>query len=231
MKRFTIRLNSTFKMKESNEDERSKTVAIIVAHPDDETLWAGGTLLLHPLWDCFIISLCRGSDPDRAPKFTKTLVQLDAKGKMGDLDDGVEQKELSESEVENTILNLLPPIHYDLIITHNPNGEYTRHIRHEETSRAVIHLWDKGKISSKELWTFAYEDGNKQYFPKAIESASLYTHLPTTIWQTKYKIITESYGFNKDSWEAQTTPEEEAFWSFDNSIDAERWLDKGGIKL
>jgi len=28
--------------------KNSKTVAIIVAHPDDETLWAGGTILNHP---------------------------------------------------------------------------------------------------------------------------------------------------------------------------------------
>lgn len=230
MKRFIIRLNSTSEMKETNEDEHSKTVAVIVAHPDDETLWAGGTLLLHPLWDCFIISLCRGSDPDRAPKFSKVLIQLDAKGVMGDLDDGVEQKPLLESEVESTILALLPPVHYDIVITHNPNGEYTRHIRHEETSKAVIHLWDKGQLTTNELWTFAYEDGQKQYLPKAIENASLFTHIPSTIWDNKYKIITETYGFNKNSWEAQVTPKEEAFWRFNNSIEAERWLDKGGIE-
>ncbi len=47
----------------------SKKVAIIVAHPDDETLWAGGTILSHPAWECFIICLCRGSDADRAPRF------------------------------------------------------------------------------------------------------------------------------------------------------------------
>ncbi len=218
-------------MKENKKDEHPKTVAVIVAHPDDETLWAGGTLLLHPLWDCFIISLCRASDPDRAPKFQKALTLLDAKGKIGDLDDGIEQKPLSESEIEDTILSLLPPIDYDLIITHNPNGEYTRHIRHEETSKAVIDLWDKGKITTKALWTFAYEDGNKKYLPKAIESASQYTRLPPTTWQSKYKIVTEGYKFNENSWEARATPKEEAFWEFNNSIEAERWLDKGGINL
>ena len=42
-----------------------KAVAVIVAHPDDETLWAGGTILSHPSWQWFIVCLCRGSDKDR----------------------------------------------------------------------------------------------------------------------------------------------------------------------
>lgn len=230
MKQFNIRLNSTSKMKENGEDEHSKTVAVIVAHPDDETLWAGGTLLSSPWWNCFIISLCRGSDPDRAPKFSKVLSQLNAQGIMGNLNDGPEQYPLAEKEIEETILKLLPSKNYDLIITHNPNGEYTRHIRHEETSKAVIDLWDKGEITTDKLWTFAYEDSNKAYLPKAITSATIFTPLAPTIWQTKYNIITETYGFNKNSWEAQVTPKEEAFWSFNNSIEAERWLDKGGIE-
>jgi len=188
-----------------------KTVAVIVAHPDDETLWAGGTILNNPSWECFIISLCRKNDTDRAPKFYKVLKNLNAKGIMGDLDDGAEQTPLPEKEVEKAILALLPQNHFDLIITHNPKGEYTKHLRHEEISKAVIMLWNKGIIISKELWTFAYEDGNKAYFPKAIKDASIYEILDQKIWLEKYRLITQTYGFDTHSWEAQTTPKEEAF--------------------
>ena len=118
----------------------TKTVVLIVAHPDDETLWAGGTILCHPSWKWFIVCLCRGSDIDRAPKFYKALKILKSDGIMGDLDDGPDQKSLDEQEVENAILDLLPPKYFDLIISHNPNGEYTRHIRHEEAGIAVIKL-------------------------------------------------------------------------------------------
>ena len=229
-KELSHQLNLISPMKENNADDSPKTVAVIVAHPDDETLWAGGTLLSHPLWNCFIISLCRGSDPDRAPKFQKLLVKLQAQGAIGDMDDGPEQKPIPEQEVEKNILALLPTRNFDLIITHNPNGEYTRHLRHEEISKAVIELWDKGEITSNELWTFAYEDGNKQYLPKAQPEASLYFPLPDTLWQTKYEIITKLYGFTTTSWEAQTTPKTEAFWKFSNPIEAERWLDQGGVK-
>lgn len=199
------------------DKKTSKSIALIVAHPDDETLWAGGTILSHPAWKWFILSLCRSSDPDRAPKFFQVLQILNAKGIMGDLDDGPDQIPMDKIEMQQTILKLLPILHFDLIITHNPHGEYTRHIRHEETGKAVIDLWQTDKISASELWTFAYEDGNKKYYPKPIKSADIIYTLSEKVWQKKYNIITETYGFNKDSFEAETTPKAETFWQFTNS--------------
>lgn len=210
----------------SSENKKSKSVAVIVAHPDDETLWAGGTILSHPSWQWLIVCLCRGSDNDRAPKFLKALQILGSEGIMGDLNDGPEQKPLDENELEHTILQLLPSMHFDLIISHNPNGEYTRHVRHEEISKAVIKLWHAGKISANELWTFAYEDGNKEYYPRPIENATYYRVLTKRIWLKKYSIITETYGFEKTSFEAETTPRAESFWQFTNSYDAQRWLNQ-----
>ena len=207
----------------------TKTVALIVAHPDDETLWAGGTILSHPSWQWFIVCLCRGSDKERAPRFYKALQVLKSEGIMGDLDDGPEQKPLDEKEVERAILDLLPPKHFDLIISHNPSGEYTRHVRHEEASKAVIKLWHAVKISANELWTFAYEDGGKKYYPRPIETAPICRILTKRIWLRKYSIITETYGFEKSSFEAETTPRAESFWQFTNSCDAKKWLNNGGV--
>lgn len=190
---------------------KQKSVALIVAHPDDETLWAGGTILNHPEWDCFVVCLCRGSDTDRAPKFNKALKMLKAKGIMGEIDDGPEQTPLDEKMLEDTILKLLPPQHFDLVITHDSQGEYTRHIRHEETGREVLKLWQSEKISATELWTFAYEDGNKKYYPQAVESSEIFQKLKNEIWMKKYRIITQTYGFTAESWEAKTTPLAESF--------------------
>lgn len=211
------------------EQKKSQTVVVIVAHPDDETLWTGGTILSQPSWNWFVISLCRSSDSDRAPRFFQALEALGAGGRMGDLDDSPEQKPLAAKEVQGAILRLLPRKHFDLIISHNPAGEYTRHLRHEEIGRAVILLWHAGKISANELWAFAYEDGGKQYLPRPVKTAPIYHILPERLWQRKYRIITATYGFEKNGFEAQTTPRAEAFWQFTASMDAWQWLDKEGI--
>ncbi len=207
-----------------------KNIVVVVAHPDDETLWCGGTMLLHPNSNWFVACLCRKNDSDRAPKFKKALAAFKAKGIMGNLDDSAEQLPLNKKVVKKAILTLLPKQNFDLILTHSPNGEYTRHRRHEEIGRAVIALWNEKKIDAKELWTFAFEDGNKKYFPQVIKSANILQKLPRNIWQEKYRIITEVYGFEKNGFEAKTTPKAEAFWKFETHMDAQKWLEREGIK-
>jgi LmbE family N-acetylglucosaminyl deacetylase len=201
---------------------------VLVAHPDDETLWAGGTILSHPSWNWYIVSLCRASDPDRAPRFYQALHELGAAGTMGDLDDGPEQTPLDTLLVQRIILGLLPPGRPDLLITHDPGGEYTRHRRHEETARAAIALWDTGRLAADELWTFAYEDGGRQYLPRPVGSAAIHMALPEPVWQHKFAIITRTYGFPEDGFEARTTPRSEAFWRFTQRAEAARWAEQGG---
>lgn len=205
---------------------QNKTVAIIVAHPDDETLWVGGTILSQPLCNWFVVCLCRGNDIERATNFKNALIEFKAEGIMGNIDDGPEQIPLDNEIIQKTILELLPRVQYDIIITHNPTGEYTRNLRHEEISKAVISLWKTKQITTNELWTFAYEDGNKTYLPKAIITSSIHLVLPKRIWQKKYNIITETYKFSNNSWEAETTPLIEAFWKFKDSVDADKWIIK-----
>jgi LmbE family N-acetylglucosaminyl deacetylase len=147
---------------------------------------------------------------------------------MGELNDRPEQIPLKDNEVQDMIKQLLPDLMYDLVITHNPDGEYTRHLRHEEISRAVINLWSNGLIAAKELWTFAYEDGHKSYFPKPRVNADFYHILEQCVYDLKYQIITLTYGFETSSWEAETTPQNEAFWYFPNPVKAMQWLIQGG---
>jgi LmbE family N-acetylglucosaminyl deacetylase len=198
---------------------------VIVAHPDDETLWAGGTLLSHPEWNCHVITLCRASDSDRAPRFFKALEQLGATGTMGDLDDSPDQIPLKCEDVEQGILALLPEESYDLIFTHGSNGEYTRHIRHEETSRSVMALWEAGKIRAPSLWTFAYEDGGGRYPPTPLMTADHVMQLSADTYRRKRRIITEIYGFGKESFELSAVSQEEAF----NSLQVQEGTSKRSV--
>lgn len=169
---------------------------------------------MHPEVKWTIVTLCRKSDPDRAPKFFKAIKEFNATGYMGDLDDGPEQNPLSNAWVQQTIMELLPFGKFELIITHSTSGEYTRHLRHEETAQAVLELWKSGRLGAEQIWSFAYEDGGQKYLPRADENADLQVKLPEHIWQEKYNIITKIYGFSKDSFEAKTTPKKEAFRCF-----------------
>ena len=197
-----------------------RRAAVVIAHPDDETLWCGGYILMHPRWRWRIVTLCRSSDPDRAAKFRRVLTRLEASGDMADLDDGPEQTPLFPAQVEDTVARLLGERHYDLVLTHGPSGEYTRHRRHEECCRAVVELWRLGRIDADQIWLFCYEDGGRAYLPRVRRDADRREALTNGVWLEKHRIVTELYGFPPESWEARATVREEGFRCFDSAAAA-----------
>jgi LmbE family N-acetylglucosaminyl deacetylase len=201
-----------------------ESVAVLVAHPDDETLWAGGTLLSEPTWLPFVWCACRAYDADRAPKFHRVLKQLGARGAMADLDDSPEQPPLADEQVEKSLLESLPTHSFDRILTHSPLGEYTRHQRHEDVARAVLRLWLRGSLSAAELWLFAYDDQGGSDLPRALENADIMFELSSEVWQRKHRLITQDYGFAETSWEARATPRREGFFRVTTVEHATAWL-------
>ena len=200
---------------EAGADPRPRA-AVVVAHPDDETLWCGGYILSHPelLWR--LVTLCRAADSDRAPRFRRVLQRFGAQGEMADLDDGPDQAPLPVEQVQETVARLMAGTSYDLILTHGPSGEYTQHRRHAECCQTVVELWRSGIIDTSRLWLFAYEDGDRAYLPRVRADADRREVLRDEVWIEKRRLITDLYGFGPESWEAQTTPREEGFWCFDS---------------
>ncbi len=201
---------------EMRSDPRPRA-AVVVAHPDDETLWCGGYILTHPEFLWRIVTLCRAADPDRAPRFCRVLQRLNAQGEMADLDDGPEQMPLPVELVQKTVARLLEGASYSLILTHGPKGEYTRHRRHEECCQSVLELWRSGCIHSGRLWMFAYEDGGRAHLPRVRDDADRREMLPERVWLEKRGIMTDVYGYSAESWEARSTPQEEGYWCFDSA--------------
>ena len=87
-------------------------------------------------------------------------------------------------------------------------------------------LWESKKLFAKEVWRFAYEDGDGKYLPRPVQNADLSIKLPDEIWQKKYDIIIDIYGFGADSFEAKTTPREEAFWCFGSNKKDQKQFNK-----
>ena len=204
-----------------------KNVAIIVAHPDDETLWAGGTILSNPNWNWKIFCLTREDDPDRAPRFQKVLSYYGASGEMDKLPDDPDQEPLKISEVTKSIMGLIGPHpDFDLVITHGLKGEYTRHRRHEEVSFAVTNMWLDEELNSRGIWLFAYEDGDGQNPPRPEEGSERFP-LSLELWRKKRYLVEEVYGFAPESWEARVNPRVEAFRKFETKKALREWLNGG----
>lgn len=201
-----------------------KKATVIVAHPDDETLWAGGTMLSHPEWKWRIFTLTRRNDPDRSAKFRKVLSFYGASGNMGELHDGPEQEPFDPAELRQAILELLGEDRsQDVLLTHGPEGEYTRHVHHEAVSLSVSDAWLEGKIDSEELWFFAYEDDQGKRLPRPRAGAELFS-FPRDIWEKKQQAVEEIYGFNSDDWEAKANQRAESFFIFKERDKLKRWL-------
>jgi LmbE family N-acetylglucosaminyl deacetylase len=184
---------------------------VIVAHPDDETLWAGGTILRHPDWEWLIISLCRSDDPDRAPRFQRAAERFGAEGLISDLDDSPRLMPLSPDlhEIKDRIIHLVPG-RADLVFTHGKKGEYTRHLRHEQVHAAVVEMVEAGDLSD-ELLFFAYDDCGGRCRPAPYEDAQIRLKLRSEEYLSKQSVVKHIYGFEPGSFEYEAAGPIEAF--------------------
>lgn len=132
---------------------------MIVAHPDDETLWGGSHLIDD---DYFVVCMSNGWHKKRSADFNRVLAQtgdphiiLDypdvrkdwtIEGKYGyEMDMYSTCREAMQSDIQL----LLSYKNWDEVVTHNPNGEYGKY-HHQQVSEMVTKAFNnmlKGKSS------------------------------------------------------------------------------------
>lgn len=199
-------------MKKLELQQKSKAL-VVVAHPDDETIWMGGTIARHKNISWTIFALCRKSDPDRMPKFLKVAKYYNALGIICDLEDeGIMTIKESISEIKNIIRNELKQKKFDYIFTHGYDGEYG-HIRHSGVHGAIKEMLKNKEISAREHFYFSYklDDRKKIAVPRA--DAEFYAKLSAGELKAKRNVIKKLYGFTQISFENRSCSRVETFYS------------------
>ena len=186
------------------------TALVIVAHPDDETIWLGGALAHFSQIKWTILVLCRAADPDRAPKFRRVAAHFNATGLIADLEDeGRLSIARSLAPIKKIIQEQIGAQKFDYLFTHGQNGEYG-HERHIAVHQAVKNLLETGRLSIGQALVFNYKKQTKYTLaPKA--DSNFILNLSAKEYAAKKKVMSDIYGFAPDGIDAGYCTTVEAF--------------------
>ena len=125
---------------------------MIVAHPDDETLWAGKTIAEHP--HTGVLCLTNRGSASRRRAFHGATRALGAVGVILDLPDRRVEQPTAEDDllIVNALDFVLRPRRPLVLLTHAPEGEYG-HPLHRRVSALVT---DSAYSRGLELWYFDF---------------------------------------------------------------------------
>lgn len=119
---------------------------MIVAHPDDETLWGGSHLIDD---DYLVVCVTCGVREDRVEEFEQAMKKTDDEFIILGYPDKVDGKQSNWDDVyddlEDELKNLINQRNWKIIVTHNPDGEYG-HNHHKMVSKIVTKVSDKNKL-------------------------------------------------------------------------------------
>lgn len=201
-----LRKNGLFRFHDWNSVES----LMIVAHPDDETLWGSEELLKNKY---LVVCITCGTNKKRekeieaALKISKDrLIVLDKPDKVrGKRSDWKHYKKQIEYELKYVIKKKK----WNTIVTHNPEGEYG-HIHHKITNNIVTKVYNKEKNGKLKYF-------GKYYSKKRINQNKFAREIPEDIYDMKIEMI--------DSYKSQAFIKNRfnQMYKYENLINAEDW--------
>ena len=148
--------NKCFEYEEIKKNSEKKLM--IVAHPDDETIF-GGAHLLNDKYT--VVCVTCGVIDFRVVEFEEVMSKTNDDYIMLGFTDRIDKTgTISDwyyeyNDIYNTLNDIIKNSEWDLIITHNPNGEYG-HIHHMMLSEMVTNITNKNNLYYFGHW---YPDG------------------------------------------------------------------------
>jgi LmbE family N-acetylglucosaminyl deacetylase len=115
---------------------------MIVAHPDDESLFGGETLTSSEGW--LVICVTNASNEVRRAEFTKAMALARADYLMLDHDDHFTNGNFDPA-LASTIARVLAANPFEMVVTHGKAGEYG-HKQHRALHQIVRHLVPVGRL-------------------------------------------------------------------------------------
>lgn len=147
----TVRLSKPAPLKTETLDELSldnTTKLMIVAHPDDETIWGGGHLLEGGY---LVVCLTNGNNKVRSEEFKKVVKASGNIPLILSYPDKLNLKrndwKMSKAGIKADISRIINYKKWDLIVTHNEAGEYG-HAHHKMTHSLVVDAYESLKCDS-----------------------------------------------------------------------------------
>lgn len=129
---------------------------MIVAHPDDETIW-GGSHLLHGNYT--VLCITNKNNKKRKKEFMQAMKKTHSKGIILNYPDKTNGQRDNwnscKKAIQKDIQNEIDSKNWDTIVTHNPHGEYG-HIHHKMVSKFVTKIVKKEKETKKLVYFGQY---------------------------------------------------------------------------
>ncbi|NBK97724.1 MAG: PIG-L family deacetylase [Erysipelotrichia bacterium] len=121
-------------------DKRVYDSLMVVAHPDDETIWGADHLING---NYVVVCLTNQDNKTRSKEFTQIMKASHSQGLILAYPDKTNGKrddwQSSKKKIQNDLAYLIKKYPFKQIVTHNPEGEYG-HKHHIMTSQIVTNI-------------------------------------------------------------------------------------------